>query len=146
MTSSGDWTLTVPGGTVTVRVPQSAWPTPPTPRDYILVLRVDAGPAGDGFASGMPVVEVTARWAIAGTYVNQFNSPIEIVFSGAAGTPAIPAYSTNGSTWQTIAPVDLPCRPRGRTASAVGRRHPRLDASPHLLRPDARQRRTERAA
>ena len=44
VTSSGDWTLTVPGGLVTVRMPQSAWPTPPTPQDYILVLRVDAGP------------------------------------------------------------------------------------------------------
>ena len=29
--SSGDWTLTVPGGLVTVRMPQSAWPLPPTP-------------------------------------------------------------------------------------------------------------------
>ena len=44
ITSSGNWTLTVPGGLVTVKMPQSAWPTPPTPQDYILVLRVDAGP------------------------------------------------------------------------------------------------------
>ena len=42
ITSSGDWTLTVPGGLVTVKMPQGAWPTPPTPQDYILVLRVDA--------------------------------------------------------------------------------------------------------
>ena len=31
ITSSGDWTLTVPGGLVTVKMPQGAWPTPPTP-------------------------------------------------------------------------------------------------------------------
>ena len=85
ITSSGDWTLTVPGGLVTVRMPQSAWPTPPTPQDYILVLRVDAGPGGGGFAPGTQIVDVTARWALAGTYVTEFNAPIEIVFSNPSG-------------------------------------------------------------
>ena len=108
ITSSGDWTLTVPGGLVTVRMPQSAWPTPPTPQDYILVLRVDAGPVGSGFAPGTQIVDVTARWALAGTYVTEFNAPIEIIFSNPSGTPAIPGHSPDASTWQTIAPISGP--------------------------------------
>ena len=52
ITAGGDFTVTLPGGLVTVKMPAGAWPTPPTPQDYILVLRVDAGPAGPGFAPG----------------------------------------------------------------------------------------------
>ena len=108
ITSSGDWTLTVPGGLVTVRMPQAAWPTPPTPQDYILVLRVDAGPGGGGFSPGTQIVDVTARWALAGTYVTEFNAPIEIIFSNPSGAPAIPGQSPDASTWQTIAPLSAP--------------------------------------
>jgi hypothetical protein len=108
ITAGGDWTLAVPGGLVTVRMPQSAWPTPPTPQDFILVLRVDAGPGGVGVSPGTQVVDVTARWALAGTYVTEFNAPIEIVFSNPSGTATIPGYSPDGSTWQTIAPLSGP--------------------------------------
>ena len=89
-------------------MPQSAWPTPPTPQDYILVLRVDAGPGGGGFAPGTQIVDVTARWALAGTYVTEFNAPIEIIFSNPSGTPTIPGHSPDASTWQTIAPLSGP--------------------------------------
>ena len=95
----------MPGGLVTVRMPQSAWPLPPTPQDYILVLRVDAGPAGSGFAPGTQIVDVTARWALAGTSVTEFNAPIEIVFSNPSGTPVLPGHSPDATTWQPIAPL-----------------------------------------
>ena len=108
VTASGDWTLTVPGGLVTVRMPQSAWPTPPTPSDYILVLRVDAGPGGGGFAPGTQIVDVTARWAVAGTYVTEFNAPIEIVFSNPSGGPAVPATRRTAAAWTTIPPIGGP--------------------------------------
>jgi hypothetical protein len=90
-------------------MPQSAWPTPPTPQDYILVLRVDAGSssaAGPGFAPGTRIVEVTARWAVAGTYVTEFLAPIEIIFSNPTGVPVLPAWSADGtSSWRTMAPL-----------------------------------------
>ena len=108
LTSAGDWTLTVPGGLITVRMPQSAWPTPPTPQDYILVLRVDAGPGGGGITPGTQVIDVTARWALAGTFVTEFNAPLEIVFSNPSGGATVPAYSPNGSVWTTIPPIGGP--------------------------------------
>ncbi|MDX6439924.1 MAG: large repetitive protein, partial [Gaiellaceae bacterium] len=110
ITSSGSYTVTLPGGLVTVKMPQSAWPTPPTPQDYILVLRVDAGSstaAGVGFAPGTQIIEVTARWAIAGTYVTEFNEPLEITFSNPTGVPVIPVWSQNGtSSWTNMGRLD----------------------------------------
>ena len=102
ITSTGDFTVTLPGGLVTVKMPHGAWPTPPTPQDYILVLRVDAGPAGPGFVPGSQIVEVTARWALAGTFVTQFNEPIEITMSNPPGVPAIPAWSQGGTSDATL--------------------------------------------
>jgi hypothetical protein len=106
ITAGGDFTVTIPGGLVSVRMPAAAWPTPPTPQDYILVLRVDAGPAGAGFVPGTQIVEVTARWALSGTYVTEFNAPIEVNFSNPAAVPAVPAWSQNGtsaaSLWNTM--------------------------------------------
>ncbi|MHB1244732.1 MAG: Ig-like domain-containing protein, partial [Gaiellaceae bacterium] len=58
VTSSGPWTLTTPGGLVTVRIPAGAWPAPPTPQDRILILRVDAG-AALGMAPGTQIVDVS---------------------------------------------------------------------------------------
>ena len=73
------------------------------------MLRVDAGSssaAGNGFAPGTQIVEVTARWAIAGTYVTEFLEPLEIIFSNPSGVPAIPAWSSNGTTsWNTMGPL-----------------------------------------
>ena len=97
ITAGGDFTVTLPGGLVSVRMPAAAWPTPPDPQDYILVLRVDAGPAGAGFVPGTQIVQVTARWALAGTYVTEFNAPIEISFSNPAGVPAVPGWSQIGT-------------------------------------------------
>ena len=98
ITASGDFTVTLPGGLVSVRMPAGAWPTPPDPLDYILVLRVDAGPAGPGFVPGTQIVEVTARWALSGLYVTAFNAPIEIDFANPAAIPAIPAWSQVGTS------------------------------------------------
>ena len=106
ITVGGDFTVTLPGGLVSVRMPSGAWPTPPTPQDYILVLRVDAGPAGPGFVPGTQIVEVTARWALSGNYVTEFNVPIEINFSNPAGVPALPGWSGVGTnpaaSWNTM--------------------------------------------
>ena len=98
ITAAGDFTVTLPGGLVSVRMPAAAWPTPPDPQDYILVLRVDAGPAGPGFVPGTQIVEVTARWALSGLEVTEFNAPIEITFSNPAAVPAIPAWSQVGTS------------------------------------------------
>ncbi len=106
ITAGGDFTVSLPGGLTTVKMPSGAWPTPPTPQDYIMVLRVDAGPAGPGFAPGSQIVEVTARWALAGTFVTQFDEPIEIVMANPAGVPVIPAWSQSGpapaDTWNNM--------------------------------------------
>ena len=34
---------------------------------------------------------MTARWALAGTFVTQFDAPIEIIFANPAGVPVLPA-------------------------------------------------------
>ena len=110
ITAGGDFTVTLPGGLVTVKMPAGAWPTPPTPQDYILVLRVDAGPAGPGFVPGTQIVEVTARWALAGTYVTEFNVPIEINFSNPTGVPAIAGWSESArnpaESWNTMSRLE----------------------------------------
>ena len=96
-------------------MPQSAWPTPPTPQDYILVLRVDARAPSADFAPGTQIVDVTARWAIAGTYVTEFREPLEIIFANPSRVPVIPASSANGtSSWETIATLDGPTLPAAR--------------------------------
>jgi hypothetical protein len=97
------------------------WPTPPDPQDYILVLRVDAGPAGPGFVPGTQIVQVTARWALSGLPVTEFNAPIEISFSNPAAVPAIPAWSQNGTStapsWTNMGRLEgttlPPARPDG---------------------------------
>ena len=58
---------------------------------------------------------MTARWAIAGTYVTEFSEPIEIIFSNPTGVFVIPAWSANGtSSWNTIGPVDSSTLPATR--------------------------------
>ena len=113
ITSSGNWTLTVPGGLVTVKMPQSAWPTPPSPADYILVLRVDAGASSAGFAPGTQIVNVTARWALAGTYVTEFREPLEIIFSNPSGVCDLP-WSANVARLGTRWPAGRLVLPAGR--------------------------------
>jgi hypothetical protein len=91
-------------------MPAAAWPTPPDPLDYILVLRVDAGPAGPGFVPGTQIVEVTARWALSGLPVTVFNAPIEINFANPAAIPSIPAWSQVGTSaapaWTNMGRLD----------------------------------------
>ena len=152
ITAGGDFTVTLPGGLVTVKMPAGAWPTPPTPQDYILVLRVDAGPAGPGFAPGSQIVEVTARWALAGTFVTQFDAPIEIIMANPAGVPVIPAWSQVGTSRrrrleQHGPPAGLD--PAGSSARWLPRQHggrERADPPPDLLRPEARRRPAHAAA
>ena len=57
----------------TVKCRRAAWPTRPSPPDFI-VLHVDLSPppAGPAGLRRQQIVEVTARWALAGTFVTQF--------------------------------------------------------------------------
>ena len=146
ITATAGWTVTLPGGLVTVTMPVGAWPTPPTPQDYILVLRIDAGPAGPGFVPDTQIVQVTARWALAGTYVTEFNEPIEITFANPTAVPALPVWSNTSSTsgWINMGRIEgsastLPAA-RARRLPRPSRDRARADAPPHLLRADARRR------
>ena len=70
---------------------------------------------------------MTARWALSGTYVTEFNAPIEINFSNPAGVPAVPAWSQNGtsaaSLWNTMGRLQGSTLP-ARSARRLPRRHP----------------------
>ena len=91
------------------------------------MLRVDAGPAGPGFVPGTQIVEVTARWALSGTYVTQFSAPIEVNFANPAGVPAIPAWSQVGTSaapaWTNMGRLEgttlPPTRPDGFHGNAA---------------------------
>ena len=105
---------------------------------------------GGGFSPGTQIVDVTARWALAGTYVTEFSDPIEIIFSNPSGDLDDPGASRRtarrpGRRCRTARPARR-CRPRSATASRDSARRPRPDAPPDLLRPDARRRRPDRAA
>ena len=83
-------------------------------------------PAGADFAPGTQIVEVTARWAIAGTYVTQFREPIEIIFSNPSGVPSSPhgrRAAPATLAWNNIGTLEARrFRPRGPTASTATRR------------------------
>ena len=99
-------TLEAPGQLATVRMPASAWPTPlPAAQDF-LVLRVDpelpSAAMAPRLAPGSQVIEVTARWALAGTSVHDFNDVLEVLLPATAGSFGVPATSQDGTTWRTL--------------------------------------------
>ncbi|MGE5690197.1 MAG: OmpL47-type beta-barrel domain-containing protein [Pseudomonadota bacterium] len=71
---------------------------------------VSPSPAGQPSS----VVDVTARWALAGTQVHNFLVPLEIVLTSTSSTSVIPA-TYEGGAWRTIRPVPTAGRlPEGR--------------------------------
>jgi hypothetical protein len=109
--------VTSAGSLGTVVVPPAAWPQRPSPEDF-LVVRIDPSPALAAFspslAPGSQLIEVTARWALAGTPVTQFDAPITITIANASGSPVIPALSHNGTSWRSLPLLGGPSLPGGQ--------------------------------
>ena len=72
------------------------------------MVTVDPTPAGSlpsaALVPGAAIVDVTARWAIAGSLQHDFDEPLEIVVSNASGSSVMPATFV-GVGWRTIAAV-----------------------------------------
>ena len=111
-------TLEAPGQLATVRMPASAWPTPlPAAQDF-LVLRVDpelpSAAMAPKLAPGSQVIEVTARWALAGTSVHDFNDVLEVLLPATAGSFGVPATSQDGTTWRMLPRLTGTTLPSGK--------------------------------
>ena len=91
-------------GFAAATMPAGAWST--SGADW-LILRITpvAAPSGltNGFGSGPEALDVTARWALAGTEVHQFNRPIGILMR-TTEMGLVPATFENGQ-WRVIARV-----------------------------------------
>jgi hypothetical protein len=89
--------LTSPDGSARVIVPAAACGS----GDDWLVFRIQPV-AGTGGATS--VVDVTARWANAGTEVHSFTAPIEIVLLNTSAHGVVPA-TLDGSSWRVLRPL-----------------------------------------
>ena len=91
-------------GFAAATMPAGAWST--SGADW-LILRITpvAAPSGltNGFGSGPEALDVTARWALAGTEVHQFTRPIGILMR-TTEKGLVPATFENGQ-WRVIARV-----------------------------------------
>ena len=118
ITATGDFTVTLPGGLVTVQDAARRVADPADPQDYILVLRVDAGPAGPGFVTGTPDRPSDRTLGARGNCVTEFNEPIEITFANPAAVPAIPAWSQIGTnaapSWNNMGRLEGSTLPAAR--------------------------------
>jgi hypothetical protein len=100
-TGSSSTTLDSADGFASATMPSGAWSS--SGNDWI-VLRVTpmAAPSGltNGFAPGPQALDVTARWALAGTEVHQFTQPINILMRSTE-RGLVPATLENG-TWRVL--------------------------------------------
>ena len=114
---AGASTLVAPGSLAAATVTGAAWPSRPSPTDFI-VLHVDLAPPapvlGAGLLAGTQLVEVTARWALAGTPVTNFAAPIEILIPNPSGEPTLPATSQDGTTWRALELLQSASLPSGQ--------------------------------
>ncbi len=97
--------LVAPGGATTATMPAHAWSPTVNPGDW-LVLRI-APEAPSTVSSTLTLdssVDVTARWAVAGGMVHQFDNPLVIDLGGPAAASDVPA-TTDGSAWRLIRPL-----------------------------------------
>ena len=121
---TGTTVLEAPGQLATVSLPASAWPALPGPKDF-LVLHVDPLVPSAGLAprlaAGSQVIEVTARWALAGTNVHDFDDVLEVLLPATAGSNGVPATSQDGTTWRNAVAArrHRRSRPRRRTATTA---------------------------
>jgi hypothetical protein len=92
--------LTAADGATTVTMPTNAWSPAVNPGDW-LVLRVAPGiPAATPSPMHIQsVVDISARWAIAGGAVHQFDQPLQIDLAGGEGI--VPA-TFDGSAWRLL--------------------------------------------
>ena len=106
---TGTTVLEAPGQLATVSLPASAWPALPGPKDF-LVLHVDPLVPSAGLAprlaAGSQVIEVTARWALAGTNVHDFDDVLEVLLPATAGSNGVPATSQDGTTWRNLSQLN----------------------------------------
>ena len=104
-TSSGSsTTVSSADGFAAATMPAGAWTTS-GPTGSSCGSRRLAAPAGltNGFGSGPEALDVTARWALAGTEVHQFGQPIEILMRSTE-RGLVPATFENGQ-WRVLARV-----------------------------------------
>jgi hypothetical protein len=96
--------VTSAGALATADLGPPAWPTRPSAEDFIVV-RVDPTPplpaVAPRLASGTGVIEVTARWALSGTQVTQFQAPIAITIPH-GGAAVVPAVSQDATSWRAL--------------------------------------------
>ena len=129
-----------PGRLATVQMPASRVAGhPPDPKDF-LVLHVDPIRPRPGSRRGsLPAadVEVTARWALAGTNVHDFDDALEVLLEpAAAGTGDRPSRHRTAPPGGRSASVNGTTLPVGRARRLLPRlgRRARAHAPPHLLR------------
>jgi hypothetical protein len=100
-TTSTGTTVTSADGFASATMPAGAWSS--AGADWI-VLRITptAPPSGltNGFGAGPEALDVTARWALAGTEVHQFNQPVAILIRSTE-RGLVPATFENGR-WRIL--------------------------------------------
>ncbi len=99
-------TLTSVDAMTTVTMHAGSYVAPASDPSDWLVLTVDPTPTGGAMASaalapGAQIVDVTARWAIAGSMQHAFMEPIEILLTDTSGVAVVPA-TFEGSHWRAI--------------------------------------------
>ncbi|MBW3592701.1 MAG: PASTA domain-containing protein, partial [Actinobacteria bacterium] len=96
-------TLAATNGVFAATMPSAAWTA--SGGDW-LVLRIDPGPGpddGDGLEATGDVVDVTARWALAGTEETSFSAALDVLL-GPAAADVLPA-KRDGSSWRPLREV-----------------------------------------
>ncbi|MBI4171450.1 MAG: Ig-like domain repeat protein, partial [Actinobacteria bacterium] len=106
VSSTATTTLTAVDSLATVSMPSAAWPAAgsTTPGD-ILVIRIDPMPSstlGTAIQLSSQVFDVSARWALAGTPVTQFQAPLDIMLPNSSGSLVLPATSDDGIHWRQL--------------------------------------------
>jgi len=100
---TNETTLTAPGGGTSVTMPSNAWSPTMNPGDW-LVLKIEPR-VPTSLSSTLPIqslVDVSARWAMAGGEMHQFGNPLEIALANGQGN--VPA-TFEGSSWRLLRAV-----------------------------------------
>jgi hypothetical protein len=95
-------------GNTTVTMPAHAWSPTANPGDW-LVLKVDPEPPSAAVSATLPIesmVDVSAHWALAGSEVHQFDSPLAIDLN--TTDPSFIPATYDGSSWRLIRGVPTP--------------------------------------
>jgi hypothetical protein len=94
-------TLVAADGNTTVTMPDHAWSPTVNPGDWLVLKVAPEAPASvSSTMSIQSAVDVSARWALAGSPVHQFSSPLEIDLN--ATDPSFIPATDDGSGWRLI--------------------------------------------